>query len=45
MSTVDVKLLLNDGIKEYYSRAWALGTLNYIISLNPNDCLTDALMI
>ena len=45
ISTVDVKLLLNDGIKEYYSRAWALGTLNYIISLNPNDCLTDALMI
>ena len=29
-STIDLHILLNEGVNEYYSRSWALGILNYI---------------
>ena len=29
-STIDLHILLNDGVNEYYSRSWALGILNYL---------------
>jgi len=29
-STIDLHILLNDGVNEYYSRSWALGILNYM---------------
>ena len=29
-STIDLHILLNEGVNEYYSRSWALGILNYL---------------
>jgi len=32
-STIDLRIVLNERVNEYYSRAWALGVLNYMKAL------------